>query len=94
MEFEIATAATTLQPILSPLLLSNVHQRFKLIILNTQMLLTEMCFLMEDIHHYYNVAQGKITIPGVDDAEENLLTDVSNVAAPKKINSNSLFIVH
>lgn len=36
-----------------------------------------MCFLSEDIHDYYNVAQGKITIPGVDDAEECLLTDVS-----------------
>lgn len=41
------------------------------------LLLTEMCLLDQDIYHYINVAQGKITIPGVDDAEESLLTDVS-----------------
>lgn len=42
------------------------------------MLLTEICFLSDDIYHYVNVSQGKITIPGIDDAEESLLTDVSN----------------
>lgn len=36
-----------------------------------------MCLLSNDIHDYYNVAQGKITIPNVDDGEECLLTDVS-----------------
>lgn len=36
-----------------------------------------MCFLSNDIHDYYNVAQGKITIPNVDDGEELSLTDVS-----------------
>jgi myosin heavy chain 6/7 len=36
-----------------------------------------MCLLTDDIHDYYNVAQGKITIPNVDDGEECLLTDVS-----------------
>ncbi|XP_034947007.1 myosin heavy chain, muscle isoform X12 [Chelonus insularis] len=37
--------------------------------------LKEMCLLSNDIHDYYNVAQGKITIPNVDDGEECLLTD-------------------
>lgn len=42
-----------------------------------------MCMLSNDIHDYYNVAQGKITIPNVDDGEECLLTDVSVIdAAP------------
>lgn len=43
------------------------------------MLLTDKCLLCDDIYHYYNVSQGKITIPGVDDAEESLATDVSNL---------------
>uniref|UniRef100_A0A1B6CMY4 Myosin motor domain-containing protein n=1 Tax=Clastoptera arizonana TaxID=38151 RepID=A0A1B6CMY4_9HEMI len=34
-----------------------------------------MCFLGDNIYDYYNVSQGKITIPGVDDAEEFTLTD-------------------
>lgn len=42
------------------------------------MLLTDMCFLNEDIYHFVNVSQGKITIPGVHDDEELLATDVSN----------------
>lgn len=42
------------------------------------MLLTDMCLLDQDIYHYVNVSQGKITIAGVDDAEESLLTDVSS----------------
>ncbi|EAT42759.1 AAEL005733-PA [Aedes aegypti] len=37
--------------------------------------LKDMCFLSNDIYDYYNVAQGKITIPNVDDGEECLLTD-------------------
>lgn len=36
-----------------------------------------MCMLGDDIYEYNTVAQGKITIPGVDDGEEFLLTDVS-----------------
>lgn len=36
-----------------------------------------MCILSNDIYDYYNVAQGKVTIPNVDDGEECLLTDVS-----------------
>ncbi|XP_057653595.1 myosin heavy chain, muscle isoform X50 [Diorhabda carinulata] len=35
----------------------------------------EACLLSNDIHDYNNVAQGKITIPNVDDAEEFSLTD-------------------
>ncbi|XP_058840715.1 myosin heavy chain, muscle-like isoform X3 [Topomyia yanbarensis] len=34
-----------------------------------------MCFLSNDIYDYYNVAQGKVTIPNVDDGEECLLMD-------------------
>ncbi|XP_058815421.1 myosin heavy chain, muscle isoform X11 [Topomyia yanbarensis] len=37
--------------------------------------LKEMCFLSNDIYDYYNVAQGKVTIPNVDDGEECLLMD-------------------
>lgn len=40
-------------------------------------LLADMCLLSNDIHEYHNVAQGKITIPNVDDGEELQLTDVS-----------------
>lgn len=36
----------------------------------------EMCLLQQDISHYVFVAQGKTTIPGVDDGEELRLTDV------------------
>ncbi len=39
---------------------------------------TEMCLLSDDIHDYHFVSQGKIDIPGVDDAEEMQLADVSN----------------
>lgn len=35
-----------------------------------------MCDLKQDISHYIYIAQGKTTIPGVDDAEESRLTDV------------------
>ncbi|KAG8196055.1 hypothetical protein JTE90_007800 [Oedothorax gibbosus] len=38
--------------------------------------LKEMCLLSDDIHDYHFVSQGKIDIPGVDDAEEMGLTDV------------------
>ncbi|XP_065215431.1 myosin heavy chain, muscle isoform X25 [Planococcus citri] len=34
-----------------------------------------MCMLSNDIYDYVNVSQGKITIPGVNDAEEFTLTD-------------------
>ncbi|XP_038110362.1 myosin heavy chain, muscle isoform X6 [Culex quinquefasciatus] len=37
--------------------------------------LKEMCFLSNDIYDYYNVSQGKVTIPNVDDGEECQLTD-------------------
>lgn len=37
---------------------------------------TAACFLSDNIYDYYNVSQGKITIPGMDDGEEFALTDV------------------
>lgn len=37
----------------------------------------EKCLLSNDIYDYYNVSQGKITIPSMDDGEESTLTDVS-----------------
>ncbi|XP_041979134.1 myosin heavy chain, muscle isoform X9 [Aricia agestis] len=37
--------------------------------------LKDMCMLSNDIYDYHNVAQGKITIPNVDDGEECTLTD-------------------
>lgn len=40
------------------------------------MLCTATCFLTDNIYDYYNVSQGKITIPGMDDGEEFRLTDV------------------
>ncbi|XP_055702055.1 myosin heavy chain, muscle isoform X16 [Phlebotomus papatasi] len=33
------------------------------------------CLLSDNIYDYYNVSQGKITIPNMDDGEENQLTD-------------------
>ncbi|KAI8436482.1 hypothetical protein MSG28_010041 [Choristoneura fumiferana] len=36
---------------------------------------TEKCILSNDIYDYYNVSQGKITIPSMDDGEECTLTD-------------------
>lgn len=38
---------------------------------------SEKCLLSNDIYDYYNVSQGKITIPSMDDGEESTLTDVS-----------------
>lgn len=38
---------------------------------------TEMCHLSNNIYDYYNVSQGKVTIPNVDDGEECMLMDVS-----------------
>lgn len=40
----------------------------------------EMSMLTDNIMDYYFVAQGKTTIPGVDDAEELTLTDVRRFA--------------
>jgi len=37
--------------------------------------LKSLCLLSENVQDYYFVAQGKTTIPGVDDAEEMRLTD-------------------
>ena len=38
--------------------------------------------LSNDIYDYYNVSQGKITIPNMDDGEECQLTDVSESIDP------------
>lgn len=40
-------------------------------------LLIAMCLLSNDIMDYYIVSQGKTVIPGLDDGEEGVLTDVS-----------------
>ena len=37
----------------------------------------EMCLLMQNVTEYHYIAQGKTTIPNVDDGEELTLTDVS-----------------
>ncbi|XP_012254783.1 myosin heavy chain, muscle isoform X9 [Athalia rosae] len=37
--------------------------------------LKQICFLSDNIYDYYNVSQGKITIPSMDDGEECQLTD-------------------
>lgn len=49
-----------------------------------------MCQLSNDIYDYYNVAQGKITIPNVDDGEECLLTDVSLKTIDRDISNDPL----
>lgn len=36
-----------------------------------------MCFLSNDIHDYYFVSQGKVTVASIDDNEEMQFTDVS-----------------
>lgn len=36
-----------------------------------------MLLLSNNVHDYYFVSQGKTTIPGLDDGEELLVTDVS-----------------
>lgn len=42
---------------------------------------TELCLLNKPVDYYYFVAQGKTSIPGVDDAEELTITDVSQGGA-------------
>ncbi|CAB3371323.1 Hypothetical predicted protein [Cloeon dipterum] len=37
--------------------------------------LKDICLLSDNIYDYYNVSQGKITIPSMDDGEESQLTD-------------------
>lgn len=39
--------------------------------------------LSNDIYDYNTVAQGKITIPNIDDGEELQLTDVSDIKIEK-----------
>lgn len=52
--------------------------------------LAEMCMLSGDITDYHYVAQGKTTIPNVDDGEECQLTDVSSSPrrAPHQLTQN------
>lgn len=45
------------------------------------------CLLSDDIYDYYNVSQGKITIPSMDDGEESTLTDVSERFYHQRISS-------
>lgn len=53
-----------------------------------------MCSLTGDIMDYVFVAQGKTTIPGVDDAEELTLTDVRiNFSRSIIFQSNSVAIL-
>lgn len=47
-----------------------------------------MCNLSDNIYDYYNVSQGKVTIPSMDDSEEFTLTDVS-VSTPSSPTSAS-----
>lgn len=47
----------------------------------------EMLLLSNNIHDYYFVSQGKTTIPGLDDGEELLITDVSASLWPVKHSS-------
>lgn len=37
----------------------------------------DTCFLSDNIYDYYNVSQGKVTVPNMDDGEEFQLADVS-----------------
>lgn len=44
-----------------------------------------MCLLSDNINDYHFVAQGKTTIPNVDDGEEFVLTDVSPMGRAEKL---------
>jgi hypothetical protein len=48
-----------------------------------------MCDLSDNVHDYNNVAQGKITIPNVDDGEECTLTDVRIIGNELNLKKNS-----
>lgn len=37
-----------------------------------------MCLLSDNIYDYFNVSQGKVTVPSIDDSEEFILADVSD----------------
>ena len=43
-----------------------------------------MCMLSDNIYDYYNVSQGKITVPNMDDGEEFQLADVSVLNSHEK----------
>lgn len=44
-----------------------------------------MCALSNDVKDYHYVAQGKLTIPNIDDGEECMLTDVRVIFTLKKV---------
>lgn len=64
----------TIFNLLSFTLLSNGKINQKL-----QTKFVEICLFTRDVGEYYYVAQGKLSIPNVDDGEECLLTDVSRL---------------
>lgn len=71
---------TTNTHIRSTILSPNSHAP-QTIFNNQSFFFTEECILSDNIYDYYNVSQGKVTIPSMDDSEEFTLTDVSS--APK-----------
>lgn len=52
---------------------------------------TDICLLNKPVDYYYFVAQGKTSIPGVDDQEELTITDVS--ASPNTANPTVLDVL-
>lgn len=50
--------------------------------------------LSNEINDYHIVAQGKTTIPGVDDHEECTLTDVSSALEDKRLGEIPIVFVH
>lgn len=51
-----------------------------------------MCLLSNNIYDYYNVSQGKITIPNLDDGEECMLADVSLQKLVLNVAPDSIFL--
>lgn len=60
------------------LLFFNCYRRLGKIFIAQLFQSTEMCYLSNNIYDYYNVSQGKITVPNMDDGEECALMDVSH----------------
>ena len=54
-------------------------------------MILDACMLSDNIMDYFFVAQGKTSIPGVDDGEECTLTDVRNQAISNKLVSSLKF---
>lgn len=55
-----------------------------------------MCALSNDVKDYNYVAQGKLTIPNIDDGEECMLTDVRVVFTLTNVkkNSHTFYVLH